>query len=263
MSTFGRPAIHSGDGRILPPPIRKVTQKQRAANLAEQRHLAKERMTRRLKREIRRTTARRPAKLNKPLAKVSNAYARASAMLYEDPGMSDSARRLVLKLVQLARGRPGVSAYVAQLADYLGVSVRTIRYAQERARERGFLMIERTRRGSINDANIYHLTDIAVKPKTPYPRRGYQRARWTTELQDSASHNEPAKAGPPLSSPRGDQNASLPRMAKTSALMWGAHPPDTGQNEAINPLVGGEGAKIVPGKGPKRRRLLPESRPKP
>jgi hypothetical protein len=265
MTAFGRSALHSADGRILPPPVRRLSKKQIAANRAAAEQLAREQMTRELKRDIRRQAQakrRVPAKLTKPAPKMTNAYARATAMVYDDPRMSDSARRLVLKLVQWARGRPAVDAYVEQLADTLGVSVRTIRYAQLRAQRCGYLMVQRTRVGKINDANIYHLTDQAA-PKRPYPRRGYLRSRGVFKLQKTAPYDEAPKGATPSISPPGEENASSPRMAKTSALKRGAHPPDTGEKKAINPLVGGEGAKIVPGKAPRRRRLLPETRPKP
>jgi len=194
--------------RRLPPKVRGVTKRQRAELLARQQRELIDHTTRTLKSEIRRRaeqTAGRPAKLDKPAPKVSNAYARASAMLYEDPRMSDSARRLVLRLVQWARGRASVDAYIEQLADSLGFSVRTVRYAQRRAKECGFLEIERTRRGKLNDVNIYHLTDKARLPKTPYPRRGYLRSRPTFKLQDHAPHEVSSKDDSPLLSPQGFQ----------------------------------------------------------
>lgn len=270
MNAFGRSYATSADGEPIPSRPRKASQKQIAANRALQARLAKEAMTRELKRDIRRRatqTRRRPAKLDKPAPQVSNAYARASAMLYEDPRMSDSARRLVLRLVQWGRGRPAVTAYIAQLADSLGLSVRTIRYAQQRAQRCGFIMVERTRKGRVNDVNIYHLTDKAQRPKRPYARRGYHRTRPSVELQhnvqDSASHEELANAKSPLKPPRGGESESSPNMAMTGALKRASSASKTGETRPINPLGEGPASKSVPGLARKRTRLLPETRPKP
>jgi hypothetical protein len=101
----------------------------------------------------------------------SRYYARVNEALYADRDMTPSARRLVLQLVQLARGRKRVEAFIEQLAETLDLSTRSIQRAQRRAEERGFIAVEHVRQGSINDPNIYHLLDLAVAPAPKKARR--------------------------------------------------------------------------------------------
>lgn len=127
-----------------------------------------------LEKIYRATFGAKPRKQQSARLAPSQYYARANQALYADKALTPSARRLVLQLVQLARGRGCVTAFVGQLADALAVTERTIQNAQVRAQERGFITIERVRIGRENEANVYTLQDLALLPK---PKRAAKSAR--------------------------------------------------------------------------------------
>lgn len=183
---------------------------------------------------------RRAAKLDRAAPVPLPNYARSSSALYHDQRLSDGARRLVLKLIEWARGRGCVEAFVEQLADQLGLSVRATQYAQARAAECGYITIERTRAGRRNLANVYHLQSTCF-PVVTRPRRSTN-----SRVQNPAPHEGRTSEevlSPPLAPPPVG-NLNVDRWSR-SVVNAGASP------LAFAPLgekaaTGGRSSKTVP-----------------
>ncbi len=197
---------------------------------------------------------KRTPKSQLPAPAATPFYAQASEALYADRRMKDSARRLVLILVRLARGRGSCDAYVDQLADMMGVTGRTVQYAQRRAEECGFLRVEHVREGRINDANVYHLFAPCFPQGRPEPRKRTKRSTRPPRRQrpmgvkNFSPHEERSSNDelPPCNPPEGDLKGE-PLVA--AQVVWPIVPGSIGA--AAAKLLGrDEGSKIMPATGP-------------
>lgn len=128
-------------------------------------------------------TPRGPAKRPKLLDRPPPAdvppwcYAKLAERVSRDRRLGNTPRALLAVLLRLARARGACDAYIDQLADMLGCSGRTVQRAQRRLEACGYLRVEHVRapkaqggRGSLNDANRYHL-DPSASPAEPAARR--------------------------------------------------------------------------------------------
>jgi hypothetical protein len=254
--------------RILPQPVRRQPPEVVARNLAL---MARNQKLYELEHGARR---RGPRKLERAAPEPSHHYARASAQMYRDARMNRSALALIHQLIEWARGRGKVDAYVGQLADRLGVSERTIQRAQNVAEQCGYIRIERVREGRLNDANVYHLLEAARPPRKPFQRAGRDRAaglpiagtcerfapagsrsavqRLTPRGATNLSPHEKGSNEPPPYNPPEGMKMRRPHAGGRPAVNAGAGPAEPDQ-ESGNPLSGGANSKIVPAGRPPGR----------
>jgi hypothetical protein len=136
----------------------------------------------------------RPAKKFKAAPAREHTWALLGRHVYRDRRLAPAAKDLLGILATWARGRREVTAYVEQLADEQGVSVRTIQRAAAELLEFGYLDdIRREREGRKNKANVYVLSDLGRPTGTPQrrPAEGYERRR-----RQRAASPTPAAANP-------------------------------------------------------------------
>ena len=167
-----------------------------------------------------------PAKLERPAPDPGPGYALLSAVVYRDSRLSCTALRLLQQMVQWARGRGSCDAYVEQIADILGVSVRTVQRAQRRAELCGYIRVIHRREGRTNDANVYELTALAVPPaKAPAQRTTSRRRSKPYGVTLMPPHEERAKALSPLNPPKGRKMSDPQGVRAGSALRRGGLSP--------------------------------------
>jgi hypothetical protein len=152
---------------------------------------------------------RTPKRRFLPAPRPSQLYARVSDALERDGRLSATAIKLGLWLVKWARGRHEVDGFIAQIADAIGRKPRMVQYAQRELERCGYVRVEHVRnpknqggRGSLNDANIYHLRAPLLAP--PAPRRRLPM-RGNMGVQNPAPHEGGVK--PSLSSSPGSARA--------------------------------------------------------
>ena len=96
-------------------------------------------------------------------------YALLASAVYADVRLNDSARRVLAFVVQMARGRPVVDLWVEQIADVLGLSVRTVQRAQALAERHGYVAVEHRRQGRRNQSNRYSALAPCIPAARPAP----------------------------------------------------------------------------------------------
>jgi hypothetical protein len=182
-------------------------------------------------------------------------YARLAAAVYVDPKMTPSAVSLVALVVRWARGRGSCDAFVDQLADEMGVSRRTVQYAQAAAERCGYIRVERVRIGRINDANVYHVMAAALPKPSAMPRRKVKQSRDVTAppspimgVQKTAPHETGDKSPPPLS-PQGEMSGAPLVAAPVNTPL----PCSTTATRPESRPAGGEVASVVPSRQPPMR----------
>src|SRR6266851_5620117 len=132
---------------------------------------------------------RQPARRSLPAPRPTRRFATVSAMIINDGRLSATDMKMALWLLSTARGRASINAFIEQIAEAIGRSIRMVQYAQRNLERCGYITVEHVREGRINDANVYHLLAPlhAPAPRCQRPSRREARGVQKTPAHEEAS----------------------------------------------------------------------------
>jgi len=128
---------------------------------------------------------RQPARRSLPAPRPTRRFATVSAMIINDGRLSATDMKMALWLLSTARGRASIDAFIEQIAEAIGRSIRMVQYAQRNLERCGYITVEHVREGRINDANVYHLL---APLHAPAPRRQRPSRREAMGVQKTPAH---------------------------------------------------------------------------